>query len=69
MVPLTSFAGGTLFGVRHGQGRPWVLALHGWQRSHREFDAVPDGFDAIALDAPRRPPGGFHLTMMHDAEW
>jgi pimeloyl-ACP methyl ester carboxylesterase len=64
MVPLTSFAGGTLFGVRHGQGRPWVLALHGWQRSHRDFDTVLDGFDAIALDLP-----GFGATPAPPAAW
>ena len=64
MVPLTTCAGGTLFVVRHGQGRPWVLALHGWQRSHREFDAVLDGFDAIALDLP-----GFGATPAPPAAW
>jgi len=62
--PLTSFAGGTLFGARHGHGRPSVLALHGWQRSHRDFDAVLDGFDAIALDLP-----GFGATPAPPAAW
>lgn len=52
MSPLTSFANGSLFGVRHGQGRPWILALHGWQRSHHDFDTVLQGLDAIALDLP-----------------
>lgn len=60
-MPLSSFAGGRLFGARHaavggsndqGQRRPWVLALHGWQRTHRDFDAVLDGLDAIAVDLP-----------------
>lgn len=64
MVPLTSFGGGTLFGVRHGQGRPWVLALHGWQRSHRDFDAVLDSLDAIALDLP-----GFGATPAPPEAW
>lgn len=64
MVPLISFAGGSLFGVRHGQGRPWVLALHGWQRSHGDFDAVLDGFDAIALDLP-----GFGSTPLPARAW
>lgn len=64
MVPLSSFASGHLFGVRHGQGRPWVLALHGWQRSHRDFDAVLDGFDAIALDLP-----GFGATPPPPSAW
>ncbi len=51
-MPLTTFAAGRLFGARHGTGRPWVLALHGWSRSHRDFDAVLDGLDALALDLP-----------------
>ena len=51
-MPLTTFAGGRLFGVRHGHDRPWVLALHGWQRSHRDFAPVLEGLDAIAVDLP-----------------
>jgi pimeloyl-ACP methyl ester carboxylesterase len=38
---------------------PWLLALHGWQRSHRDFGSVieqPAGaasaLDAVALDLP-----------------
>ena len=59
---LRSFAGGRLFGSASGGGSPRVLALHGWGRSHRDFDAVlapaPAGgppeppLDAIALDLP-----------------
>lgn len=64
MVPLRSFASGSLFGVRHRQGRPWVLALHGWQRSHRDFDAVLDDLDAIALDLP-----GFGATPAPPEAW
>jgi pimeloyl-ACP methyl ester carboxylesterase len=64
MLPLASFADGSLFGVRRGQGRPWVLALHGWQRSHRDFDAILDGFDAIALDLP-----GFGATPAPPEPW
>ena len=64
MAALTSFAGGTLFGARYGKGPPWVLALHGWQRSHRDFDAVLDGFDAIAVDLP-----GFGSTPAPPAAW
>ncbi|MBO0714513.1 MAG: hypothetical protein J2P59_07135, partial [Acidimicrobiales bacterium] len=37
---LRSFAGGRLFGARYGDGPPWLLALHGWQRSHRDFEGV-----------------------------
>jgi pimeloyl-ACP methyl ester carboxylesterase len=49
---LKSFAGGALFGAASGTGRPWVLALPGWCRTHRDFDAVLGGVDAIALDLP-----------------
>jgi pimeloyl-ACP methyl ester carboxylesterase len=49
---LNSFAGGRLFGASFGPGRPWVLALPGWMRTHRDFEAVLEGLDAIALDLP-----------------
>jgi len=51
---LTSFAGAQLFGQRYGTGTPGVLALHGWRRDHRDFDAVfaPGDIDAVALDLP-----------------
>jgi pimeloyl-ACP methyl ester carboxylesterase len=49
---LKSFGGGSLFGASSGTGRPWVLALPGWSRTHRDFDAVLEGVDAIALDLP-----------------
>lgn len=54
---LRSFAGGRVFGARTGAGAPSVLALHGWGRSHRDFDGVlspvgEDPLDAVALDLP-----------------
>jgi pimeloyl-ACP methyl ester carboxylesterase len=49
---LKTFAGGRLFGASYGEGRPWVLALHGWMRTHRDFDGLLDGLDAIAVDLP-----------------
>jgi len=63
---LTSFAGSRLFGESYGAGTPWVLALHGWRRDHRDFDAVlaPPGIDAIALDLP-----GFGSAAAPDAVW
>ena len=66
---LRSFAGGTLFGARTGEGPPAVLALHGWARTHRDFDAVlaPPGrrpLDAIAVDLP-----GFGATPPPAAVW
>ena len=49
---LTAFDNGRLFGARSGTGTPWVLALHGWRRTHRDFDSALDGLDAVALDLP-----------------
>lgn len=51
---LTSFAGARLFGQQYGPGMPWVLALHGWRRDHRDFDGVfsAGDIDAVALDLP-----------------
>jgi pimeloyl-ACP methyl ester carboxylesterase len=54
---LHSLAGGRLIGSRFGTGTPDVLALPGWARTHRDFDAVlapADGeaLEAIALDLP-----------------
>ena len=61
---LRAFAGGRLFGVRAGSGRPAVLALHGWARSSEDFAATVDGFDAIALDLP-----GFGATPPPPEPW
>ena len=61
---LRSFAEGVLIGRSSGTATPDVLALHGWARTHRDFDGVlapvpagTDGpadpeLDAIALDLP-----------------
>jgi pimeloyl-ACP methyl ester carboxylesterase len=54
---LRAFADGRLFGAVTGSEAPRVLALHGWARSHRDFDAViaPAGdapLPSIALDLP-----------------
>jgi len=66
---LSAFAGGRFFGARTGEGAPEVLALHGWRRTHRDFDAVLTGggapaMDAIALDLP-----GFGATPEPPAAW
>ena len=63
---LTSFAGARLFGESYGTGTPWVLALHGWRRDHRDFDAVlaPPAMDAVALDLP-----GFGSVPPPQAVW
>ena len=54
---LSAFADGTLFGERHGNAPLKVLALHGWGRTHRDFDRVlgsssESALAAIALDLP-----------------
>jgi pimeloyl-ACP methyl ester carboxylesterase len=49
---LKAFAAGQMFGVVHGSGRPWLLCLPGWGRSHDDFEAVAKGLDVIALDLP-----------------
>jgi pimeloyl-ACP methyl ester carboxylesterase len=54
---LRTFAGGRLFGTATGPEPPRVLALHGWGRTHGDFDAVIAGageapLPAIALDLP-----------------
>lgn len=66
---LQTFAGGRIFGSRSGQGAPGVVALHGWGRSHRDFDATlrpadGDALDAVALDLP-----GFGATPPPPSAW
>src|ERR1700685_2821353 len=66
---LRSFADGRLFGSVTGSEAPRVLALHGWARSHRDFDAVvagegPEPLPALALDLP-----GFGASPPPPAAW
>jgi pimeloyl-ACP methyl ester carboxylesterase len=50
---LSSFAGGTLFGERRGEPPLAVLCLHGWGRTHRDFDRVLEhSVPSVALDLP-----------------
>jgi len=54
---LRTFVDGRLFGSVTGTSAPRVIALHGWARSHRDFDGVlapshEEPLDAIALDLP-----------------
>jgi pimeloyl-ACP methyl ester carboxylesterase len=69
---LKTFAGGRLLGASYGDGRPWVLALHGWGRTHRDFDQVLEGIDAVAVDLPgfgaAAPPPEAWSTAQY-AEW
>jgi len=48
---LTSLPGG-LLGARHGEPPARVVALHGWGRTHADFDSVLSGLDAVAPDLP-----------------
>lgn len=72
---LHSFGGGSLFGRSTGSATPRVLALHGWARTHSDFDAVlapaPEAggrtdpeLDAIAVDLP-----GFGSTPAPPEPW
>lgn len=61
---LQAFASGRLFGASHGSGTPWVLALHGWRRDHRDFALTLEGLDAVAVDLP-----GFGATPAPDGAW
>lgn len=61
---LSAFAGGSLFGARFGTGPPRVLALHGWRRTHRDWDRVLTDFDAVAVDLP-----GFGATSPPPEPW
>lgn len=66
---LRTFAGGRLFGTESGEGEPVILALHGWARTHRDFDAVlrpVEGSElaAVAVDLP-----GFGATPPPTEPW
>lgn len=39
-------------GARHGRPPAGVVALHGWRRTHADFDNVLSGLDAVAPDLP-----------------
>ena len=60
---LSALPGGHL-GARHGIPPARVVALHGWRRSHADFDAVLDGLDAVAPDLP-----GFGAAGPPDGAW
>lgn len=50
--PVKAFGPDGIIGEQYGDARPRILALHGWGRTHRDFAALLEGFDAIALDLP-----------------
>lgn len=61
---LKAYAGGRVFGRRYGSGEPNVLALHGWGRTHADFDPVLAPLDAVALDLP-----GFGASPVPPEAW
>jgi pimeloyl-ACP methyl ester carboxylesterase len=61
---LQAFASGRVFGTTFGSEPPWVLAMHGWRRSHRDFATVLEGLDAVAVDLP-----GFGATPPPEEVW
>ncbi len=65
---LKSFAGGRFYGRTWGDAPPTVLALHGWRRDHRDFEAafgtLEPGQGAAAVDLP-----GFGATPPPDEAW
>jgi len=44
--------GGGLLGGRYGEAPAQVVALHGWRRTHTDFDRVLEGLAAVAPDLP-----------------
>ncbi|MGD0742549.1 MAG: alpha/beta hydrolase [Acidimicrobiales bacterium] len=67
---LSGYLQGRAFGERYGTSAPWVLAVHGWGRTHVDFARVLGGtdaeqmVDAIALDLP-----GFGASPAPDGAW
>jgi len=63
---LSAFVGGALFGERQGEAPLRVLFLHGWGRSHADYDRVARGLGlaSIALDLP-----GFGASPAPQERW
>jgi pimeloyl-ACP methyl ester carboxylesterase len=61
---LSTFADGRIFGETYGVPPARVVALHGWARTHGDWDRVLAGFDAVALDLP-----GHGSTPEPPADW
>jgi pimeloyl-ACP methyl ester carboxylesterase len=62
--PLKELAGGRLFGAYYGESPPRIVGLHGWGRSHKDFDFALDGLPALAVDLP-----GFGASPRPPAPW
>ncbi len=63
-MALKAFAGDSVFADVVGSGPPRILALHGWGRSHTDFDGVLAGKPAISVDLP-----GFGASPMPSGPW
>ncbi len=65
---LKSFAGGNIFGTTWGDAPATVLCLHGWRRTHADFDPVMavarSPLGAVGLDLP-----GFGATPPPPEAW
>ncbi len=63
---LSSFCGGRYLGARYGAGPVRAIALPGWRRDHRDFDAVGEGlpFTLSVIDLP-----GFGSTPPPEDGW
>ena len=55
---------GRVFGARVGSGRPAVLALHGWRRTHTDLLGVFGELPGISIDLP-----GFGASPVPDGPW
>ncbi len=64
MPPLTALAGGRAFGAFYGEYPPQVIGLHGWARTHKDFDFAFSGLRALAVDLP-----GFGATPPPPSVW
>ena len=51
-MALSSFVDGSLYGAKFGDDSPRVIALHGWGRTHRDFDRCLSGLNAVSIDLP-----------------
>jgi pimeloyl-ACP methyl ester carboxylesterase len=61
---LSAFGGGRFLGARYGAPPARIVALHGWARTHADFDGVLAGMDAVAPDLP-----GFGATAPPAEAW
>ncbi len=68
---LRAYASGRLFGESFGREAAWVLALHGWARTHQDFAAALGdlGVDGTALDAIAIDLPGFGATPPPPRRW